>query len=349
LERPARGTGSQSDIPPSDLLVDKKTESKHSKDSLTGKEKETEEIKKEKESDRKTVLTGIENVDTKKLKSELMERLEEKRSVIQREISDVKTRNNKGNYEKRSAEFPEDLPEIIKRQRKPITGELDVAVPASLSWRTSTESEKSLKASLQFSLCKRRGSSGERDSGVSDGSFSDGKQSFTSPLLLHEDDSLLHGSSELMLVLLPETRNMRSEKGNDDGDDYDDNNINYNNIMSMITMIMITILTTGIIIKEQVGVGLLMCVIQGGIISAYNYVEYTLKEQTIRQVPKTYSMQRGKRKLVTSSHRMWPIRSTGCIEIITPMTIYFKLQVFVTSCLGNKFYWNKEIITYRIN
>jgi hypothetical protein len=224
LERPVRGTGSQSDIPLPDRPVDKKREPKHSKDSLTEKDKAIEKIKKKKESDRKTVLPGKENVDRKKLKSELMERIEGRRSVIQHEISDVTARNKKENYEKRSAENPEDLPEIVNRQQKPSTGELEVdSVPASLSWKTATESEKSLKASLQFSFTKRRGSSGERDSGVSDGSFSEGKQSFASPLLLCEDDSLLHGSSELMLVLLPETGNIQREKGNN-------NSVNFNSI-----------------------------------------------------------------------------------------------------------------------
>lgn len=205
LERPVRAIGSQTDIPLPDRQVDKKNEpchSKDSKDSSMGKHSETKEIKKKKECDRK------------KLKSELMEKLQDRHSVIQHEVPDVATRHNKENYEKRSTELPEDLPEI-KRQRKPSTGELEVeGFPASLSWKTPTESEKSLKASLQFSLAKRRGSSGEHDSGVSEGSFSEGKQSFMSPPLLREDDSLLHGSSELMLVLLPEARSMQREKGN---------------------------------------------------------------------------------------------------------------------------------------
>jgi hypothetical protein len=212
LERPVRGTRSQTDIPLPEQLVDKKKEPRRSNDSLVGKDKEIGQSKNE--SDSNTLLPGKRSIDRKKLKSDL-ERLEERHSLIQHEMPNIFSRNNKENGGKKSSELPEDLPESVKKQRKPSTGELEAeSVTVSSSWKTVPESEKSLKASLQFSLAKRRGSSGERDSGVSEGSVSEGKQSFTSPLHPREDDSLLHGSSELMLVLLPETRNMQSERGN---------------------------------------------------------------------------------------------------------------------------------------
>jgi hypothetical protein len=176
-----------------------------------GKGKETQEINRSKENEEKTVVAGKEIVDRKKLKSELTERIDERRSVIQHEKSDVTKNKNKENYEKSSV-----LPEIVRRQRKTSRDELElenISASPPRSWEAAPESEKGLKASLQFSVAKRRESSGEHDSGVSEGSFNEGKQNFTSPLLPREDDSLLHGSSELMLVLLPETRDMHSEKG----------------------------------------------------------------------------------------------------------------------------------------
>jgi hypothetical protein len=211
LEPPVRGIGSRTDIPLPDQPDDRKREHKRSKDSLVGKDKETQEINKCKENVGKTVVSDKEAVDRKKLKSELIERMEERRSVTQHEISDVTKRKNKENYEK-----PSEIPETVRRQRKTSGDELElenVSAPPPRSWEAAPESEKGLKASLQFSVAKRRENSGEHDSGVSEGSFSEGKQNFTSPLLPREDDSLLHGSSELMLVLLPETRDMRSEKG----------------------------------------------------------------------------------------------------------------------------------------
>jgi hypothetical protein len=176
-----------------------------------GKDKETQAINKSKENEGKTVVSDEETVDRKKLKSDLIERIEERRSVIQHEISDVTKMKNKENYEK-----PNEISESGRRQRNTSRDELEsenISAPSPRSWEVAPEPEKGLRASLQFSVAKRRESSGEHDSGVSEGSFSEGKQNFTSPLLPREDDSLLHGSSELMLVLLPETRDMRSEKG----------------------------------------------------------------------------------------------------------------------------------------
>lgn len=176
-----------------------------------GKDKETQEINKSKENEGKAVVADKETAERRKLRSELIEKLEERRSVIQHEMSDITKRKNNENYEK-----PSEIPETVRRQTETSRDELELdnisASPLRL-WEAAPESEKGLKASLQFSVSKRRESSGEHDSGVSEGSFSEGKQNFTSPLLPREDDSLLHGSSELMLVLLPETRDIRSEKG----------------------------------------------------------------------------------------------------------------------------------------
>jgi hypothetical protein len=199
LEPQVRGTGSRAVTPLPDQPADNKREHKPRKGFIVGKDKEAEEIKESKES-----------VDKDRLKSELMERLEERR-VTQHEMPDTTKRRNKENYEK-SSEIEED----VKRQRGKNLSEMeaeDVAASLSRLWKATSESEKSLKASLQFSVAKRRGSSGERDSGVSVGSCSEGKQSFMSPLHPREDDSLLHGSSELMLVLLPETNDTHTETG----------------------------------------------------------------------------------------------------------------------------------------
>jgi hypothetical protein len=211
LEPPVRGTGSRNDIPLPDKPDDRKREQKRSKDSLVGKEKETQKVNVSKEDEGKTIVSGKDTVDKKKLRSELIERVEERRSLFQHEMSDVTKRKNKENYEKSS-----EILGTMRRQRKTSRDELEmenISTSPSRSWEAAPECEKGLKASLQFSVAKRRESSGEHDSGVSEGSFSESKQNFTSPLLPREDDSLLHGSSELMLVLLPETRDMHSEKG----------------------------------------------------------------------------------------------------------------------------------------
>jgi len=137
---------------------------------------------------------------------ELMERIE--CSVTQREMSDFTRNKNKENHEMTAGN--------VRRQTHKNVDETDLQnVPEAplRASRGSPEAEKGFKASLQFSVAKRRDSSGERDSGVSEGSFSDGKQNLATSLVPREDDSLLHGSSELMLVLLPQTRDTRIGRG----------------------------------------------------------------------------------------------------------------------------------------
>jgi hypothetical protein len=176
-----------------------------------GKEKETQPINKSEKDEGKTIVSRKDTVDKKELKRQITERIEERRSWFQHEMPDVAIKKNKVNNEKSS-----EIPETVRRQRRTSRDETEmenVSASPPRSWEVASEFEKGLKASLQFSVAKRRESSGEHDSGVSEGSFSESKQNFTSPLLPREDDSLLHGSSELMLVLLPETRDMHSEKG----------------------------------------------------------------------------------------------------------------------------------------
>ncbi|XP_069686559.1 muscle M-line assembly protein unc-89 [Periplaneta americana] len=181
LERPAGGTGSRSDIPLPDQPTATKREHRRSKDSLVGRE--TPEVKRRKEVESKEQTPDKESEDRKKLKSELLEKLESKRRTLEREAT----------------------PEMAKRQK----------VSEAPQKPPRTDIEKSVKGTLQFSVTKRRGSSGERDSGVSEESYTESKQSFTSPLMPREDDSLLHGSSELMLVLLPHTEQGQGDRDQD--------------------------------------------------------------------------------------------------------------------------------------
>ncbi|KAJ9581697.1 hypothetical protein L9F63_023124, partial [Diploptera punctata] len=214
LERPVRGTRSQSDIPVpiQEKLPEKK--SGRSKDSLMTAREVLDLKRKEIESKRRS--QEKEEVKMKKMKSDELRRNEELRKIEERRAEtllgkmEVPKRKTK-ETEKRSVEFlPEDTPEIVKRKKKLNSEKLEIEDSPKLP---SRESDKGMKASLQFSVSKRRDSSGERDSGVSEGSFTTGsKQSFTSHLVPREDDSLLHGSSELMLVLLPQTREQQSEK-----------------------------------------------------------------------------------------------------------------------------------------
>jgi hypothetical protein len=157
--------------------------------------------------ERKYEHPGKHSAYSKELRGELMERTED--SVTRQETSDVTRRINKENHERTAGN--------VRRQMHKNVDETDLQnVPEAPlhTWRGSPEAEKGLRASLQFSVAKRRDSSGEGDSGVSEGSFSDGKQNLTTSLVPREDDSLLHGSSELMLVLLPQTRDTHSDRGN---------------------------------------------------------------------------------------------------------------------------------------
>jgi hypothetical protein len=170
-------------------------------------------IQENKECERKTEFAGKEPEDRTELKSELMQRIE-RNFFKQQEMSDV-TRRNKENHERTAGSHSA----IASRQRRKDVDEADLQSAAESPLRTSSvlpeqEAEKSVKASLQFAVTRRRDSLAERDSGVSEGSCSDGRQNVAAALLPREDDSLLHGSSELMLVLLPQTRNTHSDTGN---------------------------------------------------------------------------------------------------------------------------------------
>lgn len=156
--------------------------------------------------EKKPELSGQESAYSKELKRELMERVG--CSVTQQEMSDVTRWKNKENHERTAGN--------VRRQTHKNIDQTDLQNVPEAPLRTgrgSSEAEKGFKASLQFSVAKRRDSSGERDSGLSEGSFSDGKQNLATSLVPREDDSLLHGSSELMLVLLPETRDTHIDRG----------------------------------------------------------------------------------------------------------------------------------------
>ncbi|PSN33374.1 hypothetical protein C0J52_23697 [Blattella germanica] len=201
-----RGSRSQSDIPMPDQLAE--TKRGRSKDSLMARD---QEIRRRKEEELKRMLPE-KDLKVKKMKSEEFRKKDDRRSTTPLERSETPRR------EKRSVEFlPQDGPEIVKRKKKPSSERLDIeSVKKAREHKNAppaVKSEKGMKASLQFSVAKRRESSGERDSGVSEGSFTTGsKQSFTSPLHPREDDSLLHGSSELMLVLLPQSEEQQGGK-----------------------------------------------------------------------------------------------------------------------------------------
>jgi hypothetical protein len=163
-------------------------------------------IEQEQEGERKYEHSGKQTANTKELGGKLVERTE--RSATQQETSDVTRRKIIESHERNARN--------ARRQRPKDVEEAELQnVPEAPphTWRGSPEAEKGLKASLQFSVAKRRDSSGEGDSGVSEDSFSDGKQNLATSLVPREDDSLLYGSSELMLVLLPQTGDSHSDRG----------------------------------------------------------------------------------------------------------------------------------------
>ena len=211
-----RGSRSQSDIPIPEQVPEKKRG--RSKDSLMTAREVLDLKRKEIETKRSS---QEKEVKLKKMRSDELRKNEELRKIEERRteiLAERMERKKTRDPEKRSVEFlPEDTPEPERRRKKPNLDTSDIESSPKLPARqpkSTREPEKGMKASLQFSVSKRRDSSGERDSGVSEGSFTTGsKQSFTSHLQPREDDSLLHGSSELMLVLLPQTREQQSEKG----------------------------------------------------------------------------------------------------------------------------------------
>ena len=206
LEQAVRGSASRTDILSPDQLAENTSEPKTAENSSVGRRKYIEENE---EGENRPGLSGQQSAYTKELKMELMERIG--CSVTQKEMSDVTRKKNKENHERTAGN--------VRRQTHKNVDETDLQnVPEAplRTYRGSPEAEKSFKASLQFSVAKRRDSSGERDSGVSEGSFSDGKQNLATSLVPREDDSLLHGSSELMLVLLPQTRDTHIGRGSSD-------------------------------------------------------------------------------------------------------------------------------------
>jgi hypothetical protein len=163
-------------------------------------------LEEQEEGERKYEHPGKEAANSKQLGGNLVERTE--RSAAQQETSDVTGRKNKENHERTAGS--------VRGQRHKHVDEAELHnVPEAppQTWGGSPEAGKDLKASLQFSAAKRRDSSGEGDSGMSEGSFSDGKQNLATSLVPREDDSLLYGSSELMLVLLPQTGDSHSDRG----------------------------------------------------------------------------------------------------------------------------------------
>jgi hypothetical protein len=203
LEQAVRGSASQNDILSPDQSAKNTSEHKTAEDSSVGRRKYIEENE---EGEKKPEHSGQQSAYSKESKRELMERIGS--SVTQQEMSDVTRRKNKENHERTAGN--------VRRQTHKNVDETDLQnvpeAPLQTS-RGSPEAEKGFRASLQFSVAKRRDSSGERDSGVSEGSFSDGKQNLATSLVPREDDSLLHGSSELMLVLLPQTRDTHIDRG----------------------------------------------------------------------------------------------------------------------------------------
>jgi len=174
-------------------------------------------IEENEEGEKKRGLYGQQSAYIKEAKREL-ERTG--CSVTQQEVSDVTRKKNKENHERTAGN--------VRRQTRKNVDETDVQNVPETALRTgggSPETEKGLKVSLQFSVAKRRDSSGEGDSGVSEGSFSDGKQNLATSLVPREDDSLLHGSSELMLVLLPQTRDTHDDRGSSGVVVFQENNV----------------------------------------------------------------------------------------------------------------------------
>lgn len=162
-------------------------------------------IEENEEGEKKRGLYGQQSAYMKEVKRDL-ERIG--CSVTQQEMPDVTRNKNKENHERIAGN--------VRRQTHKNMDETDLQNVPETPLRTysgSPEAEKGFKASLQFSVTKRRDSSGERDSGVSEGSISDVKQNLATSLVPREDDSLLHGSSELMLVLLPQTRDTHIDRG----------------------------------------------------------------------------------------------------------------------------------------
>jgi hypothetical protein len=203
LEQAVRGSASRTDILSPDQSSENTSEHKTAEDSSVGRRKYIEENE---AGEKKPELSGQESAYSKELKRELMERVG--CSVTQQEMSDVTRWKNKENHERTAGN--------VRRQTHKNIDQTDLQNVPEAPLRTgrgSSEAEKGFKASLQFSVAKRRDSSGERDSGLSEGSFSDGKQNLATSLVPREDDSLLHGSSELMLVLLPETRDTHIDRG----------------------------------------------------------------------------------------------------------------------------------------
>lgn len=215
LEQAVRGSASRTDILSPDQSAENTSENKTAEDFSVGRGKCVEENE---EGEKKPDLSGQQSAYSKELKRELMERVG--CSVTQQEMSDVTRRKNKENHERTAGN--------VRRQTHKNVDESDLQNVPETPLRTcrgSPEAEKGFKASLQFSVAKRRDSSGERDSGVSEGSFSDGKQNFATSLVPREDDSLLHGSSELMLVLLPQTRDTHIDRGSSDVVVFQENNV----------------------------------------------------------------------------------------------------------------------------
>lgn len=209
LEQPGSGAASRNDFPSPTQFSNNERDYKHTEDSSVGRRKCMQENK---QSERETELLGKEPVDRKEVKSDLMDRIE-RSSFTQQEISDVTKRKNKEDRERTAGNGAA----IVTRPRNKDADETELATSPESRLRKFgdvREAEKSLKASLQFSVAKRRDSSGERDSGVSEGSCSEGRQNLATSLVPREDDSLLHGSSELMLVLLPQTMDRHSARGN---------------------------------------------------------------------------------------------------------------------------------------
>lgn len=214
LEQAVRGSASRTDILSADQSAENTSERKTAEDSSAGRRKYVEENE---EREKRPELSGQPSAYSKEVKREL-ERIG--CSVTRQQMSDVTTKKNKENHERTA--------ENVRRQTHKNVDETDLQNVPETPLRTSSgspEAENGFKASLQFSVAKRRDSSGERDSGVSEGSFSDGKQNLATSLVPREDDSLLHGSSELMLVLLPQTRDTHTDRGSSGVLVFQENNV----------------------------------------------------------------------------------------------------------------------------
>jgi len=208
LEQAVRGSASLTDILSSDQSAENTSEHKTAEDSSVGRRKYIEENE---EGEKERGLYGQQSAYIKEVKREL-----KRIGRTQPEMSDVRRQKNEETHER--------IAGIVRRQAHKNVDETGLQnVPETCSG--SPEAEKGFKASLQFSVAKRRDSSGERDSGVSEGSFSDGKQNLATSLVPREDDSLLHGSSELMLVLLPQTRDTHNDRGSSGVVVFQENNV----------------------------------------------------------------------------------------------------------------------------